>query len=155
MREYYATEKFKIILGWCVRSCGFSLRRLFPNKNCTLAMYNIPFYSFRSSLSTLFGFFRFVLMVRNFQDQNYGVWNWENWTFLTPSSLWVQSRIQSCRGRPKHLCFYGEDSIAERTAQKWFAPFKQGNFDMSNIPWSERSCCASGGIWRGLSIMNC
>jgi hypothetical protein len=47
---------------------------------------------------------------------------------------------------------YGEDSIAERTAQKWFACFKQGNFDMSDTP---RPCYASGGIWRELSIINC
>jgi hypothetical protein len=29
----------------------------------------------------------------------------------------------------RNICaVYGEDSIAERTAQKWFALFKQGNF---------------------------
>jgi hypothetical protein len=50
---------------------------------------------------------------------------------------------------------YGEDSIAERTAQKWFACLKKGNFDMSNTPRSGRPCCPSGAIWRGLSIMNC
>jgi hypothetical protein len=36
---------------------------------------------------------------------------------------------------------YEEDSIAERTAQKWFACyFEQGNFDMSNTPRSGRPC---------------
>jgi hypothetical protein len=48
-----------------------------------------------------------------------------------------------------------EDSIAERTAPKWFARFKQGNFDVSDTPLSGRTWCTSGGIWRGLSIMNC
>jgi hypothetical protein len=47
---------------------------------------------------------------------------------------------------------YGENSIAERTSQKWFARFKQGNFDMSDTPLLG---AASGRIWRGLSIMNC
>jgi hypothetical protein len=56
----------------------------------------------------------------------------------------------------RNICaVYGEDSIPERTAQEWFAPFKQGNFYMSDTPRSGRSCCASGGIWRVLSIMNC
>jgi hypothetical protein len=62
-----------ILLGWCISSCGFCLRRIFPNKNCMLAMYNTPLYSFRFPLSNFFGIFRFELMVRNFQDQNYGV----------------------------------------------------------------------------------
>jgi hypothetical protein len=35
---------------------------------------------------------------------------------------------------------YGEGSIAERTAQKWFPRFKQGNSDMSDTP-------RSGSIW--------
>jgi hypothetical protein len=48
-----------------------------------------------------------------------------------------------------------EKTIAERAAQKWFARFKQGNSDMSDTPRSGWPCCASGGIWRGLSIMNC
>jgi hypothetical protein len=35
----------------------------------------------------------------------------------------------------RNICaVYGEDSIAERTAQKWFARLKQGNFDMSDTP---------------------
>jgi hypothetical protein len=33
--------------------------------------------------------------------------------------------------------------------------FNQGNFDMSDTLRSGRPCCASGGIWRGISIMNC
>jgi hypothetical protein len=36
-----------------------------------------------------------------------------------------------------------------------FTLFKQGNFDVSDTSRSERPCCAYGGIWRGLSIMNC
>jgi hypothetical protein len=38
-----------------------------------LAIYNTPFYSFCFPLSNLFGIFRFELMVRNLQDQNYDV----------------------------------------------------------------------------------
>jgi hypothetical protein len=35
----------------------------------------------------------------------------------------------------RNICaVYGEDSIAERTAQKWFAHCKQCNFDMSDTP---------------------
>jgi hypothetical protein len=44
----------------------------------------------------------------------------------------------------RNICvFYGEDSIAERTAKKWFAPFKQGNFDMNDTPRSGRPFCAT------------
>jgi hypothetical protein len=39
-------------------------------------------------------------------------------------------------------------------AQKLFARFKQGNFDMSDTPGSGRPCFASGGIWKGVSFMN-
>jgi transposase len=39
----------------------------------------------------------------------------------------------------RNICaFYREDSIAEGTAQKLFARFKQGNFDMSDTPRSEQ-----------------
>jgi hypothetical protein len=52
MMETAMTYIFRyLILGWCVSSSGFCLRRLFPNKNCMLAMYNTSFYSFRFSLS--------------------------------------------------------------------------------------------------------
>jgi hypothetical protein len=55
----------------------------------------------------------------------------------------------------RNICaVYGEDYFAERTAQKWFARFKQGNFDMRDTPPSRRPCCASGGICSDLSIMN-
>jgi hypothetical protein len=34
----------------------------------------------------------------------------------------------------RNICaVYGEDSFAERTDQKWFAHFKQCNFDMSDF----------------------
>jgi hypothetical protein len=112
-------------------------------------MCNIPFYSFRFPLSNVFGIFQFGLMVRNFQDQNCGVSSWENWTFLTP--LQVQSRLQSCRGCPKHFCLYGRDCCWKNSPKKVW----QGNFDMSNTMHLGQPCCASGGIWRGLSIMNC
>jgi hypothetical protein len=56
----------------------------------------------------------------------------------------------------RNICaVYGEDSIAERIAPKWFARFKQGNLYMSDSPRSGRPSCASGEIWKGLSIMNC
>jgi hypothetical protein len=46
----------------------------------------------------------------------------------------------------RNICsVYGEDSIAERTAQKWLAHFKQGNFDMSNTPLSGRHLVGYGG----------
>jgi hypothetical protein len=66
-------------------------------------MCNTSFYRFRFSLSNFFGIFRFELMVRNFQNQNHGVSSWEILTFPTPY-LRVQSRLQKCKGRPKHLC---------------------------------------------------
>jgi hypothetical protein len=54
----------------------------------------------------------------------------------------------------RNICaVYGEDSIAEKTTQKWFASFKQGNFDMSDTRRSGWPCCASGRIWKGLSTM--
>jgi hypothetical protein len=60
------------------------------------------------------------------------------------------SRGSNAAEAARNICaVYGEDFIAERTAQKWFARFKQGDFDMSDTPRSGRSCCASGGIWRG------
>jgi hypothetical protein len=46
----------------------------------------------------------------------------------------------------RNICaVYGEDSIAERTAQKWFARFKQSNFDMSGTPRSGRHLVECGG----------
>jgi hypothetical protein len=122
------------ILGWCTSSCGFCLRRLFPNKNCMLAMCNTPFYSFRFPLSNLFGIFRFELRIRKCQDQNHGVSSWEKRTFPTPSSLRVQSRLQSCRGRSETFVLSTEKIITERTAPKWFERFKKGNFDKSDTP---------------------
>jgi hypothetical protein len=41
---------------------------------------------------------------------------------------------------------YGEDSIAERTTQKWFAHLMQGNFDMSDSPSSGRHLVGYGWI---------
>jgi hypothetical protein len=46
----------------------------------------------------------------------------------------------------RNICaVYGEDSIAERTAQKWFARFRQGNFDTSDTPRSGRHLVGFGG----------
>jgi hypothetical protein len=47
------------ILGWCLSWCSFCLRRIFSNKNCTLAICNISFYSFCFPLSKIFGILRF------------------------------------------------------------------------------------------------
>jgi hypothetical protein len=40
---------------------------------------------------------------------------------------------------------YREDSIAERTAPKWFTRFTQRNFDMSDTPRSGRHLVGYGG----------
>jgi hypothetical protein len=46
----------------------------------------------------------------------------------------------------RNICaVYGEDSIAERRAQKWFVHFKQGNFDMSDTPRSGWHLVGYGG----------
>jgi hypothetical protein len=48
----------------------------------------------------------------------------------------------------RNICaLYGEDSIAERTAQKWFERFKQGNFDMSDTPHSGRHLVGCRGYY--------
>jgi hypothetical protein len=58
LHEPYLTERYiQKLLGWCTSLRGFCLRPLFPNKNCKLAMYNTPFYSFRFPLANLFGIF--------------------------------------------------------------------------------------------------
>jgi hypothetical protein len=99
------------ILDWCISSWSFCLRRLFPNKTCMLAMCNKQFYSFSFPLSNLFGIFRFELMERNFLDQVKS--SWEKLTFPRPSTLRVQSRLQSYRSRPKHCAVHGKYSIAK------------------------------------------
>jgi hypothetical protein len=49
----------------------------------------------------------------------------------------------------RNICvIYGEDSIAEITAQKLFARFKQGNFDMNDTPRSGRHLVGYGGDCR-------
>jgi hypothetical protein len=45
----------------------------------------------------------------------------------------------------RNICAVYEDSIAERTAQKWFVRFKQGNFQMSDTPRSGRNLVGYGG----------
>jgi histone-lysine N-methyltransferase SETMAR len=70
--------------------------------------------------------------------------------------LYEFSRGSKAAEAARNICaVYGEDSIAKRTAQKWFSRFKQGNFDMSVTPRSGRPCCASGGVRKVLFIMNC
>jgi hypothetical protein len=51
--------------------------------------------------------------------------------------LYELNRGSKAAEAARNICaIYGEDSIAERTAQKWFVCFKQGNFDMSDTPHS-------------------
>jgi hypothetical protein len=66
--------------------------------------------------------------------------------------LYELNRGSEASEAAQNICaVYGEDYIAEKTAQKWFAHFKQSNVDMSDTALG----AASGGIWRGLSIVNC
>jgi hypothetical protein len=46
---------------------------------------------------------------------------------------------------PETFVPYTEKTITERTAQKWFVRFKQGNFDMTLRAW--------GGIWWDMKRM--
>jgi hypothetical protein len=70
--------------------------------------------------------------------------------------LYEFNRDSEAAEAARNICaVYGKESIAERTAQKWFARFKQGNFDMSDTPLLAGQCYASCGIWRGLSVMSC
>jgi hypothetical protein len=64
-------------------------------------MYNIPFYSFRFSLSNCFGLLWFELWVRNFQNQNCGVSSWEKWTFPTTSSDATSAHRRTFPTRPR------------------------------------------------------
>ncbi|MDR1908014.1 MAG: hypothetical protein LBQ43_04120 [Holosporales bacterium] len=63
--------------------------------------------------------------------------------------LYEFNRDSKAAEAARNICAVYEDSIAELTAQKWFARFKQGNFDTSDTPRSGRPCCASGGILGG------
>jgi hypothetical protein len=70
--------------------------------------------------------------------------------------LYEFNRDSKAAKTARNICaIYGEDSVAGRTAQKWFTRLKQGNFKISDTPHSVRPCCVSGGIWRGLSVVNC
>jgi hypothetical protein len=61
-------EGEKKVLGRCISSCGFCLRRLSPNRNCMFALYNKHFIAFGFLYQSSWNF-RFELMVRNFQDK--------------------------------------------------------------------------------------
>jgi hypothetical protein len=56
------------------------------------------------------------------------------------------SRGSKAAEAARNICaLYGEDSIAERMAQKWSARFKRGNFDMSDTQCSGRNLVGYGG----------
>jgi hypothetical protein len=49
--------------------------------------------------------------------------------------LYEFNRGSNAAEAARNICVvYGEDSIAERIAQKWSARFKQGNFVISDTP---------------------
>jgi hypothetical protein len=89
-------------------------------------------------------------MVQHFQDQNYGMSSWEKLTFPTPS-LRVQSRLQSCRGRPKHLCRLRRRLYCWKNSPNMVCALQARQFLRE---WHFTLGAASGGIWRGLSIMD-
>jgi hypothetical protein len=62
-------------------------------------------------------------------------------TFFFTSSI----KAPKLQRQPEIFVLSTEKTIAERTAQKWFARFKQGNFDMSAIPRSGRHLVGYGG----------
>jgi hypothetical protein len=69
--------------------------------------------------------------------------------------LYKFNRCSKAAEATQNICaVYREDSIAEKTAQTWFSCFREGNFDMSETLRLGQPCCASGGIWRGISIMH-
>jgi hypothetical protein len=56
------------------------------------------------------------------------------------------NRVSKAAEAARNTCaVYGEDSSAERTAQKWLARFKLRNFDMSVTPRSVRLLVGYGG----------
>jgi hypothetical protein len=109
-------------------------------------MYNTQFYSF------VFLFQTFLEWVRNFQGQTYGMSSWEKWTFPTPSSLRVQWRIQSSRGPPKHLWRLKRRLYCWKNRPKIVCALQAWQFWHG---WHSALEAESGGIWRGVSIMNC
>jgi hypothetical protein len=60
--------------------------------------------------------------------------------------LYEVNRGSKAAEATRNICaVYGEDYIPERTAQKWFARFEQGNFDTSDTPRSGRHLVGFGG----------
>jgi hypothetical protein len=125
------------MLGWC----GFCLRRLSPNNNCMLAIYNTQFYSFRIPVSNLFGIFRFELMIRNFQECQ--VEKHEHFRHLLPYKFDPGSI--AAEAARNIFAVYREDCIAKRRDQKWFVRFRQGNFDTCDTLLSGRNLVGYGG----------
>jgi hypothetical protein len=105
-----------------------------------LALCNTPFYSFHLPLSNPFGIFRFELIVIDFMTETLECQVEKNEHFLHPFLYEFNPGSKAVQATQNISAIYGEDSIAERTAQKWFACFKQGNFDMSDTPrWGQPS----------------
>jgi hypothetical protein len=118
-----------------------------------LARCNIKCYSFRFPLSNLLEFSDLKYSYEIFRTKTMECEKNEQ---FRPLILYELNRGSKAAEAARNICaFYGEDPIAERTTQKWFALFNQGNFDTSDTPGLGRLCCASGGIWGVLSIMNC
>jgi DNA modification methylase len=60
--------------------------------------------------------------------------------------LYEFNRGSKAEEAARNICaVYGEDSIAERTAQEWLERFKQGNSDMSDTPRSGQHLVGYGG----------
>ena len=53
--------------------------------------------------------------------------------------LFTFDQSQKAAKAAQDICMvYGEGVIGETTARKWFAKFKNGNFDFNNMPHSRR-----------------
>ena len=59
--------------------------------------------------------------------------------------------VESSGGGQKHFTMYGDNAIGESTARKWFPPFKEDRFDISDSPSSGR---LSGFDEDGLNTLN-
>jgi hypothetical protein len=60
--------------------------------------------------------------------------------------LYEFNRGSKAEEAAQNICaVYGEESIAEKTAQEWFSRFKQGNFDMCDTSSSGWHLVGYGG----------
>ena len=99
-------------------------------------------HSFNRALSTvkncadcLFEYFEILLFVR----LTYGISRGKSNIFNTCYSL-LFIEAKKLLKQPQDICMvYREGVIGESIARKWFAKFKNGNFDINNMPHSRRS----------------